>query len=367
LKKGFLILLCLVLVIVPLNVVLAQENVKNQEKAEALKELHLFNGTNAGFELERAPTRVEGAVMLVRLLGKEEEALQMNYTHPFNDVPSWANAYIGFMYESELTKGKSENEFGSTDHITSSQYITFVLRALGYNDSIGDFQWNTSVEKAVEIGLVSNEYSLELKNKKFLRDDVVGVSYSSLTVSQKNSQEALVDKLISEKAIEYSMALKLEIVKPVLVTLDDSLKRTGPRLEGISLGGSSTYKKDYTVGGRTFDGVIWTNRHNRAEAYYNVVFDIEATGYKKFSGLVTSEKIPENEGFAPSTDPVVMTIIGFKGGEKSILFTTTLEWDTLIPIEVVLKGLDRVEIEYTGGWGRMVIGDVKFYNVIETE
>ena len=42
--------------------------------ADDLKEIGMFKGTNEGYELDRAPTRVEAAVMLVRMLGKEEAA-----------------------------------------------------------------------------------------------------------------------------------------------------------------------------------------------------------------------------------------------------------------------------------------------------
>ena len=43
--------------------------------ADALHELGLFQGTESGYELDRAPSRVEAGVMLVRLLGAEEDAL----------------------------------------------------------------------------------------------------------------------------------------------------------------------------------------------------------------------------------------------------------------------------------------------------
>lgn len=39
--------------------------------ADALKDLGLFSGSDKGYELDRAPTRLEAGVMLVRLLGAE--------------------------------------------------------------------------------------------------------------------------------------------------------------------------------------------------------------------------------------------------------------------------------------------------------
>lgn len=58
--------------------VFANPTVKYQEEAEKLNVLHIFKGTDQGFELDRAPTRVEGAAIFVRLMGGEEEALDGN-------------------------------------------------------------------------------------------------------------------------------------------------------------------------------------------------------------------------------------------------------------------------------------------------
>ena len=45
-----------------------------QSAAEELSAIGMFRGTDKGFELDRAPTRSEAAIMLVRLYGAEEEA-----------------------------------------------------------------------------------------------------------------------------------------------------------------------------------------------------------------------------------------------------------------------------------------------------
>lgn len=71
-----------------------------QEAAETLYELGLFKGTGtdaAGkpvFDLGRAPTRAEAVTMLVRLLGKEEDARSGSWEIPFTDVANWAKPYV---------------------------------------------------------------------------------------------------------------------------------------------------------------------------------------------------------------------------------------------------------------------------------
>lgn len=54
--------------------------------ADRLKDVGLFQGTNQGYQLDKAPTRAEASAMLVRLLGKEEEAKGLTYTAPFTDL-----------------------------------------------------------------------------------------------------------------------------------------------------------------------------------------------------------------------------------------------------------------------------------------
>lgn len=67
-------------------------------KAAALKQLGLFKGVSeTDFDLDRAPSRTEALIMLIRMLGKESEALSGSWRHPFTDVDSWADKYIGYI------------------------------------------------------------------------------------------------------------------------------------------------------------------------------------------------------------------------------------------------------------------------------
>lgn len=188
-------------------------NIHNADKANTLKEIGLFAGTEKGFELDRAPTRVEGAIMLLRLMGKEEEAKNSNYECPFSDVPKWASKQIGYMYAQKLTNGVSTQTYGASQNMTASQYVTLVLRALGYNDAAGDFAWQTSIDKAAKIGLLSDENASALKQKAaFLRDDVVGISYNALLTSIKGSDSTLIRKLVLEdKTVSVEAAEKSSV------------------------------------------------------------------------------------------------------------------------------------------------------------
>ncbi|MBE6623770.1 MAG: serine protease [Ruminococcaceae bacterium] len=178
----------------PLGIYAQARNLSKQEiYASELKELGLFRGVSeTNFDLERAPTRVEALVMLIRVLGKEAEAIENTFEHPFTDVPGWADNYVGYAYTNGLTNGQSETLFGTGD-ASSNMYITFVLRALGYTDTDGkDFRWDDPFTLAKETGLLTKE----VDTGNFLRADVVTISHNALDAYLKGSTVTLSAKLI---------------------------------------------------------------------------------------------------------------------------------------------------------------------------
>ncbi|MDA3847313.1 MAG: S-layer homology domain-containing protein [Vallitaleaceae bacterium] len=171
--------------------------------ADYLNELGLFNGGNNGYDLDLAPDRSQGAVMVVRLLGKESEAMQMNYAHPFTDVPNWASPYVGYLYHEGITNGVRSNTYGAEDLLDEAQYMTLMLRVLKYSDANGDFDWRTSLDKAYEIGLLTVEqYTHYLENPNdFIRDDMVLFSYKVLFMPLNAESSTLYEQLVLESAI----------------------------------------------------------------------------------------------------------------------------------------------------------------------
>ncbi len=176
--------------------------IRNEKNAERLSHLGLFAGGTSGFELDRRPTRAEAAVMLVRMTGKEDEAAAGYYSHPFTDVPPWADHYVGYLYENGLTSGISAKLFGSNQFISVDQYVTFVLRALGYSDAQGDFKSRDSLTKAGQIKLLTDDEIVYYSSKgEFLRDDIIGITINALATLLKDSDQSLLDKLIYEEGV----------------------------------------------------------------------------------------------------------------------------------------------------------------------
>ena len=196
-KKILFLLICLSLAVALALCAAARDLSVETKQAEALKALGLFYGvSDTEFDLDRAPSRVETLVLLVRVLGAETQAATGRYSHPFTDVPKWADGYVAYAYENGLTKGVSDTEFGGG---TSAGYfyLTFVLRALGYSDADGDFAWNDPYDLARRVGILDENVDTE----NFLRADCVRVSYLALGAKLKSGERTLADRLISLGAI----------------------------------------------------------------------------------------------------------------------------------------------------------------------
>ena len=152
--------------------------------ADRLYALGLFNGVSNNadgtpdYALERSMTRQEAVTMLVRLLGAEEEAKKGSWYLPFTDVDDWARPYVGYAYATGLTNGLSATTFGGTQPVTATQYITFVLRAMGYASEI-HFAWDAAWKFTDMMGITAGQYH-DGNNRDFLRGDAVLVSAAAL-------------------------------------------------------------------------------------------------------------------------------------------------------------------------------------------
>ncbi len=199
-KKLLSLLLVLVLTFSLVPAAFAADNAA-VTAADTLHALGLFNGTGTNpdgtpiYSLDRAPTREQAVAMLVRLLGKDTEANAGTWDIPFTDVNAWAVPYVGYAYANGLTKGTGETTFGGTNTVTASQYLTFVLRALGY-DSSTDFQWNAAWELSDALGITHGEYNANTAS--FTRGDVVQISVAALSANMKGAPFTLAEKLIGE-------------------------------------------------------------------------------------------------------------------------------------------------------------------------
>ena len=182
--------------------------------ADALKAMDLFHGSGwsigSGYELENTPNRIQGLIMFLRLLGEEDAALATTAASPFHDVADWAQPYVAYAYEKGYTNGVDlpGGLFGPNDLMTAPQYMTLLLRALGYSDTadLPDFNWATSAAFAQNQGLITaGEYN-RLMSGTFTRAQVAYVSFYALDFPLKGQNTTLLDRLISSGVTTQSTA-----------------------------------------------------------------------------------------------------------------------------------------------------------------
>lgn len=216
-KRLLSVLLSLVLLLALVPTVAYATTYDANSTAQSLYQLGLFNGIgkdaegNPNFDLDRAPTRYEAVMMLVRLLGKADEAQSQTWDTPFTYVVEWAKPYVGYAYAHGLTSGTSATTFGGAGIVTPVQYITFVLRALGYKSGT-DFQWDKSYELSNKLGFtvegVYNNwgaYNIEksvtgstvLRLRDFVRGDMAIISNSALFINIKGTDTTLLEQIMS--------------------------------------------------------------------------------------------------------------------------------------------------------------------------
>lgn len=173
--------------------------------AEDLSAIGLFRGTEKGFDLDRAPTRSEAAIMLVRLYGAEDAAKAAydagEISHPFTDVSAFTSPYVAWLYTNGITNGFTATTYASQRPCTAQNYAAFLLRALGYQDG-KDFAYADTLTFAQEKGF----YEPTLFTGTFLRDDLAALTYQALAADLADGSTYLLSSLISSGAVDAKAA-----------------------------------------------------------------------------------------------------------------------------------------------------------------
>ena len=168
--------------------------------ARALRSLALFKGTGTGFgegfDLHLVPTRGEGLIMFLRILGEEEQALACTYTHPFTDVPAWLDRYVAWAYVNGYANGVSADRFGGSEPIPAVQYMEFLLRAMGYSTA-GVDNYATSLERAYSKDVLNQAEYVMLRDCDFQRAHVAYMSWCALDVPVSGGEQTLAQRLIT--------------------------------------------------------------------------------------------------------------------------------------------------------------------------
>ena len=273
------------------------------EAAQKLNTLGLFQGvgTNADgtpdFDLDRTPTRVEGVVMLVRLLGRDKEGQKGGWTSPFTDVPAWASSYVGYAYNNQYTKGTSDTTFSPMLPLDAAQYLTLVLRAMDYTDG-EDFQWDSPWTLSNQLGITAYDPA---KPGTFTRGTAALWAWNALS-AQTASGAWLVDRLVSDGALTAEQA--------TAAGLPTGTVRISMRTLDLEIGSASSHNSEVLFieglpDGLTTRDFTWTSSNEEVvwlrETYGNSGITAEA----KTAGTATITAVSP-DGAAVLTCPVTV-------------------------------------------------------------
>ncbi|MBQ8837294.1 MAG: S-layer homology domain-containing protein [Clostridia bacterium] len=201
----------------------------NYGAARGLYTLGLAQGydtTGTNFGLSDDLTRIQTVVQVIRFLGVEDEVKAGTYTHPFTDVPAWANNYVGYAYANNITSGRSATKFDPDGVVDEMQFLTFMLRAIGYSDKDGDFVWNNPYALANKVRMSKADGNGSI----FTRGDAFRTSWDTLFATAKdgdrvyaNLEEAGVFTASElTKAVTEAQTAKVAPDKSGIADLDES-------------------------------------------------------------------------------------------------------------------------------------------------
>ena len=199
-KKRILSLLCAIALMVSLAPAALAATSSQTLAADTLYTLGLFKGNASGYDLDARPTRLHAMVMVSRLCGGEGAKAE-DYSHPFTDIPAWAEGYVGFAYEKGLARGVDATTFDSSRLITANAYYAFLLRLLGYSDAEGDFSIATAALFAYRLGIAPTA-----NDPAFTRGDMCEATLGALTAPLKGEDRTLISLLIEEGTVEKAVA-----------------------------------------------------------------------------------------------------------------------------------------------------------------
>ena len=176
--------------------------VTEQEAAQRLSYLGLLSGSGwkdgkIDFELERNLTKLETLILTVRMLGVETEVLENPAEHPYTDVPEWGSAYVGYFYENGVFAEEGPAEFLPDNDVSSEEFLTFMLYALGYTAQVEQYNPALSGVSGLRAGICT-----ELK-ESITRGDAVMMMFRTLNATMNGSDKLLSQVLLEAESLSY--------------------------------------------------------------------------------------------------------------------------------------------------------------------
>ncbi|MDR6550195.1 hypothetical protein [Paenibacillus qinlingensis] len=194
----------------------AAEAPKVISETDIVGQLGLLQGEGNGLSTEylnRSATRLQAAIISLRLQGLEKAALTYQGTNSFQDVSGVSQqnqTILGYLstHPEAGWQGTSDHMFNPLGPLTAQQFDKVLLEALGYKQGV-DFDFVQVTEFAEKHGLTRLANVAAMKNLH-----LASSMLEALKAMPRNSSKSYADKLVSQGTMEAS---ELELLnKPSL-------------------------------------------------------------------------------------------------------------------------------------------------------
>lgn len=208
-KKLLAVVIVVTMLVTAMIPAMAATSFTYEDEAEVLQDLGLLIGDDDGnLDLDAELTREMGVVLLVRLLGAEEDALALtdaeiaaalkDYTDK-EDISFWAEAYVAYATDAGYLAGRDDGSLDPKANLLGKDYATMILRAMGYEvDAEG---WAIATTLLAEVDGLSVAQAIKFNDKALIRDDAAGITYAAL-LGETADEETLIAALVAAGAVD---------------------------------------------------------------------------------------------------------------------------------------------------------------------
>jgi len=182
--------------------------------AEICADLSILKGSGDGVTAEylaTGTTRIQAAILYLRLLGLEDEAKAETSTDNFEDAAdmSWAEgkAILAYLKKNPSLGWQGDTiNFGAANPATAQMLYKVMLTALGYVQGV-DFEYANAITFAGTVGLTAIASVTELTN-----DDVAKAIVEALKAKIKDGTKTLAEKLVADGVITEAAAIAAGLI-----------------------------------------------------------------------------------------------------------------------------------------------------------
>lgn len=218
-KKTLALVLALAMVFSTITVAFAEDTLG--EDAQVCADLGMLQGETGTVDaayVATAPTRLQAAVMFLRLKGLEAEALAFTGEDNFADGEiAWAEGANLIAYlkaNPQLGWIGDGTSFNPTGVMTAQAYYKVMLEALGYKQTTaevaGDFAWEEVFTFAASVGL-----SKVADVESFTVNDLAVATVEALKVNVKDTEKTLAATLVEAGVVDEAKAVAAGLVEDV--------------------------------------------------------------------------------------------------------------------------------------------------------